>query len=467
MKNQWKEKRKKFLFFLSLFLLILYGAGCGRKGGHHKENHSVSVEEEKSYQKEKNTEKEIVVAVLKKTGSLQDFLNDFNSYQDDYRVKLVSYEDYEDPQMKLKSDISEGNAPDIVSCSWEGQELLDYLDNKGLSEDLTPYLDSDPEIDAEDLMETPLNLLKTDGKLTRIASGFGIFCTAGSRKVIGDRLTWNWEDYGKICRKEKEKNGKPIKNFYGAGAFLTWRLAFFCSWQQYMDISTGEVRFNEENFIKPMEMLKEFEDYGNTGNNGEEFVRDFFLLNNLSEICDEEYLKEKKGHAIFEKDDLQLMGYPANEGNGIAMKFPQCFAVLASSGKKEGAWQLLSSFWKYDEKTRFFEGLPMRKSRFEYIKACAMSKKRYWVKDKKYSFMTPDGELKYYEEVIPSMPKGLEVTEKQMKNIEKIIDLADIRYLPDHGGLYDIIINMSTGKTAQEAAEELQEQIRSYLNENM
>ena len=421
---------------------------------------------------EQDDEKEIVVAALERTDTLQNFINDFNGSQDDYHAKIVSYEHYENPEQRLNIDITTGNAPDIISYDpgsiGSVSELLDSLEKKGLLEDLSPYLEADPDLDEDELMETPLKLLKTDGKLTRTAPVFYLYCAVGSRKAVGDRLTWSWDDYERIYREQSEENN--IQNFGGAGPFGIWSLSFQCSWKQYVDVSAGEVHFQDGNYTKQIEMLKQMQSLEGTnwGKEEKEFVEDFSLTEGwFYEISYYEYLKKPdssdSSRAFCEKNDLQLIGMPTDSGTGVAIGFPYEFAVLASSDKKEGAWQLLSSFWKYN--TSHFTGLPMIKTDFDYTMVCSMAKENYKIKNKKYYYKTPDGKKEYYDEVFDRMPSGFEITKRQRKNIEDIINLADTVYLPYESKLCEIIRDIDTVKTTQEIAEELESRIGLYVSE--
>ena len=415
---------------------------------------------------------QIIVATLKKRDSMQEFINAFNSSQEEYHAKLVSYENYENPEQRLNIDIATGNAPDIIEVSENVGEkgmdqrpvdLLDVLDKKGALEDLRPYLEADPIIGAEDLMEKPLQLLETDGKLTRLAPVFYLCCAIGSRKVLGGRLTWNWEDYARICGQQPQKT--VFSNFNHSGPVGTWLWSFQCSYRQYVDISAGEVHFQDGNFARHMGMLKELLEDRESVKSGVGFVWQYRMEG--FELLDlEEYIgiNDRNRYAL-EKNDLQFIGLPTDSGNGVALDFPSQFVVLASSDKKEGAWQLLSSLWKRAENLTYFEGFPMVKSEFEYKKACAMTEKEYKNKKGKYYYRDEQGNHCPYDYVYASMMPGYAITKRQMKNIMDIIELADTRYMPSGGRMFEIVYDLDDEKTAEEMAEELQSRIGLYISE--
>ena len=55
-----------------------------------------------------------------------------------------------------------------------GNMSMDQVISKGMLEDLTPYIDKDPEISTDDFVPSVLNAIKKDGMLYYVASSFNI-----------------------------------------------------------------------------------------------------------------------------------------------------------------------------------------------------------------------------------------------------------------------------------------------------
>lgn len=61
-------------------------------------------------------------------------------------------------------------------------------------EDLWPFIEADPELGRDALMTRPLEAMEYKGGLYRIGAYFGIDTLIGRRDVVGDRLTWTYDD---------------------------------------------------------------------------------------------------------------------------------------------------------------------------------------------------------------------------------------------------------------------------------
>jgi len=66
---------------------------------------------------------------------------------------------------------------------------------KGLFEDLYPFIDADPELQRDDLVENVIRLKETDGALYRAASYFGIGTLMGKSSVLGNSIGWTMDEF--------------------------------------------------------------------------------------------------------------------------------------------------------------------------------------------------------------------------------------------------------------------------------
>ena len=122
---------------------------------------------------------------------------DFNKSSDKYRIEIKDYsefntaEDYKAGLTKLNTEIAAGNVPDILNVS--GLPIQQY-GAKGLLEDLWPYIDNDPDLGRDAIMENVFKAAEQDGKLYQVFSTFSIQTVVGATKVVGDRMSWTLDD---------------------------------------------------------------------------------------------------------------------------------------------------------------------------------------------------------------------------------------------------------------------------------
>lgn len=393
---------------------------------------------------------DIVMATLFVDISTQRWINEFNASQEEYYIKLKSYAGYENPEERLKLDITSGKAPDIIEI-FEYQNptyILDELGRKGWLEDLYPYLDKDGELSREDIMQIPLKLSETDGKLERIVPVFSIHCVAADKKILGNmkKLTWNWEEYASLCRTQPKKN--IYANFYGSSGNSVWITSFWSSWQQYFDFSTGEVHFNDGEFEKQLTLAKEISGTEEHIDEGKApFLCDIQINNDfLMEAIDK-----------FGKDGFLLMGFPTDSGTGVAVEYPKQYAVLSTSKHKEGAWQFLRSLWMEENQQHFGYGIPITKKGFDFNKECII-----FTKDIREGYVNENG---YY--VYPCVPKQYLLTKRHLNMIDEIIELADTEWMsfahPVNQILYEEV--PQNERTIRETADIIQSRVSLYINE--
>ena len=97
-----------------------------------------------------------------------------------YRIEIKDYGDdsmeYRDRAALLNADLTGSQPPDIIDISVLS---LEELIAAGVAEDLTPWLEKDPETEREDFVENILKAYERDGKLYAIMPAFGIATLIG------------------------------------------------------------------------------------------------------------------------------------------------------------------------------------------------------------------------------------------------------------------------------------------------
>ena len=193
--------------------------------------------------------------------ALVDRINEFNQSSGAHYIELRNYagegiiswdvtDDMRENARKLLiAEVAAGQAPDI----WDKSLPIDLYARKGYLEDLWPYIDSDPEIDREKLLDRVLECASVDGKLYSVFNTFSIQTTAISRERWGDKTGWTLEELLE-ARRELPEGGSIFG--YGAGDRNTLYYLLCQNLDYWVDWTAGECRFDSEEFQELLEACK-------------------------------------------------------------------------------------------------------------------------------------------------------------------------------------------------------------------
>lgn len=133
-------------------------------------------------------------ATLQLAGKHRDAIMAFNSSSTEYRISVTDYSQYGDREAamtRLATEIGSGKMPDILDT--QGIPVRRWAAN-GYFEDLWPYIDSDPELGRDALMERVFQTAEIDGKLYEVGQYFWMWTLTGLKDVVGDRMSWTGGD---------------------------------------------------------------------------------------------------------------------------------------------------------------------------------------------------------------------------------------------------------------------------------
>ena len=125
----------------------------------------------------------------------RDVIDRFNRSHDDVQIVVKDYSltatDDQGPD-RLLVEMSAGQVPDIIDLG--GSLPFHQMVKKGYLEDLWPYIENDPELGREGVLENPLKLSEVDGGLYMLFGAVEIETLIGSAEVVGDRTSWTLRD---------------------------------------------------------------------------------------------------------------------------------------------------------------------------------------------------------------------------------------------------------------------------------
>ena len=322
--------------------------------------------------------KVLKLATLYAGDSLKKSVTEFNKTHSDIRIDIVEYMNEEDPVGKLSADISSGNTPDLYDVSnGIGEMSVVQAVQKGLLEDLTPYMEKDDDISEDDFIESVINASKVDGKLYYLGSSFGINTMLASKNDVGDMEGWTFQDLKKLVDSKPddvrlfEDNSKSTILEY----FLYTCMAEFVNWE------TGECSFDSQSFKDVLEMANRGVDESTMMDmNMDNYVEDIrsgkqlFLIGVVTPDIWPLYNK------LFD-DKAVCIGYPNSDKEGIYAQINGSIAVSASCADKDTAWEFVKFVVSREQQGKNYytgaDGMPTRKDIFELYLEAAQAKKEY------------------------------------------------------------------------------------------
>ncbi len=176
----------------------------------------------------------------------------FNEAHEDVQIEIRDYAEYEDGARQLLKELMAGNGPDILDLGfWPYRQLAE----QGYLEDLWPWIEQDPELGREALMEAPLRGAEVDGGLYMVFSNFYICTLVGAENVVGDRYSWTLEDL-QTALDTLPEGSTALEFTYSKGFALTYML--MGTLDSYVDWDSGTCSFDSDRFRSALAFCDSF-----------------------------------------------------------------------------------------------------------------------------------------------------------------------------------------------------------------
>lgn len=283
------------------------------------------------------------LACMNLGSSLRREIMNFNKKSETTRIEVEDYskystqEDWDAGLTKLNTEIISGNIPDIISLS---QMSCDQYVAKGILEDLYPYIDKDEELSREDFIPSLLKAQEIDGKLYQAASDCSISTMVASEDIVGKEMGWTMPEMLEILKKYPD-----VK--YPFGYYMTrdtiMQFVFAMQLSDYVDWTTGECDFENDNFKGLLEFAKTFPKEYPDQEDGEyhddsEMIMNGEQLFQITQISDAWQAQQCK--SIYH-DTYVYKGIPCSDKSGNIAMFNSPIAISTSCKDKDAAWQLV------------------------------------------------------------------------------------------------------------------------------
>ena len=396
---------------------------------------------------------------------------EFNKENQEYRLNIRDYsmydtmDDYSQGLTRLNTDIVSGDVPDILILN--SQMPFNSYSAKGVFADMNTFLEKDTQLKKEDLLPNILEALSTDGQLYRIAPSFSVTTFVGKTADVGAEPGWTMDEALALLASKPE--GTQLLSEMTSSTFLYY-LSWICG-EQYVNWDTGECFFDSDGFIKALEYAKTLPkeiDY-TTITDDESYWQEMeaqyrngktlLSIQYLSGFRDYNYAKQ----GVF-GEDITLVGFPVDEGQGAGLSFSISMAISALSEHQDIAWEFVKTFFTEEYQDALEYDFPTKISSLKKLEEKA------WEKP---FFIDEDGNKHEYDDYF--YVNGLEIPVEPMTAEETAVLVDYLKSLDKlciyDETLYNIIEEEAAGyfegqKSAKEVADIIQSRAKIYVNEN-
>ena len=352
---------------------------------------------------------------------------------------------------RVMADILSGGGPDILLLS--NEDARNLYENGALL-DLAEYLD--PEL-REKILPSVLARGVMDGKLIGVEPTI-----SGSVMLVSNAVwegdSWTVEDVVRLADVRKPQYLFASPNYTNSpGYMLTWFFSEFPEKSSFLDLEAGTCDFENETFIRFLEICKE---YGEKPTPEENQIYEMLktgecLSTNVNVMNMSWFSREMKP---LEKS-CHFVGYPGQDGYGVLASY-RMLVVNANSENKEAAMEFIWDLFSLEtqrEISMYYgtvrEDLIRESVHEEWRDFITFEGPSYYLGDGSYMFIEPkeDGST-FIEEYITAL-KRLESKDSRAKAVYDIVE--------DEAELY-----FAGDRPAEEVARIIQNRVQLYLDEN-
>ena len=205
----------------------------------------------------------LIYANLTEGGVDRGAVSRFNESHQDVQIEVRDYFDDGDSsgrsgKERLLTEIGAGKIPDIIDLGRGSSYYISVLPyeslvHKGILEDLWPYIENDPELGREGVLEAPLKAAEVDGGLYVVFDKVCIQTLVGAESIVGNRYSWTIEELLDAYASMSE--GSTIMEMDMLRKQDVFRRLFYLSAEDYVDWNTGECFYDSEQFRSTLEFI--------------------------------------------------------------------------------------------------------------------------------------------------------------------------------------------------------------------
>lgn len=410
-------------------------------------------------------EKELLVMISKNPDHvLMERVMEFNRQIDHCHITIETYS--EEQSAGIDARLVSGNPTDLLDMS--DMDIMKYAE-KGVLEDLAPYLDRSEVLDREAFLENVLEGYTIGGRLVCIPDHFYFSGVFGRQAQIGQGKGWNME----ACFELTEKYPEARLFAYNDYDFI---LGDFCAdyiLEAFVDWRAGTCSFDSGEFRRLMTWIDE-----NSGADSS-----WGLLPEDVLLCrgDIRMAANYCGYETIFGSEIALIGRPTVDGRPLFRASSNGeVGIVSGAGNKEEAWAFLEFLLTYDNSVYAYQSagaFPTRRDMLTQLLEEEMTP-LYATNENGEISLDENGEPVYqYEKLGSGIFFGVTVqyyvlSERQAQEILEAIEAADFHSRDKAGQeIINIILEESSvwrsgDKTLEEITALIQNRAETIVQES-
>lgn len=395
----------------------------------------------------------------------------FNKENEQYKITILDYsslygtdEDYDAGANKLNMDIVSGKVPDIVVL--DDRMHVDSYINKGLFEDLKPFIEKDEDINLEDLMPNVIDALSTDGKLFILAPSYAIQTVVAKASDVGEERGWTVKEAQELMTSKPE--GTQLFESFTRDMALEYCMVM--SGNQFIDWEKGKCSFDSDAFVEMLMFISSFPEEIDDSIYNEEYWSQYeSMWREGKVIASPTWFGDFGGFNRMEKgsygEKITMIGFPSANGDGSVIRLDMQLAMSAKSTCKDGVWEFLRSFLSDEYQKENIYNFPISVKRLNELAKEAMEKPYY---------MDEDGKKEEYDDIMYINGQELIIPPMTQEEVDRFLEqLYSFNHVYKMDATLLNIISEETApyfagqKSAKDVAAVIQSRVQIYVNENM
>ena len=419
------------------------------------------------------------------SGTLLDSVEKFNKAHTDVQIEIRDYSD-ENGAQRILTELVLGRVPDIMEMRRlgagkdtaystmgnedrpEGEYWMPYrqLVQKGYLENLWPYIENDPELGREGVLEAPLKAAEIDGGLYMLFPEVSINTLMGPEHIVGSRSGWTLEELMETFSTMPE--GSTILRYTATKREMFSRI--LCTeLTQYVNMETGECSFDSKGFRDILKFLNTFPDKFETNLSPSAVENEFAdrILGGyqMLEMVVLDMLEDVAYFDAIFAERAVYVGYPTEDGSlgSFFYLHGNILAMSSTCREKESAWAFMSQMIR----KRYNSSRMLDMLNHEQIKI-PVNLANYKLGNE---VARKDEHLVSFGPIFPSEPRFEvdRVTRDDLRRFETLVNSTMRIYWPDND-LSDIVWEscgpyFAGDKTLDEAVQMIQNRVKIYVNE--
>lgn len=280
-------------------------------------------------------------------------VSQYNRQSENCRIVTKSYFDSSVPDFgteALKKDLLDGVIPDILASN------PDYhmFSNKGMFEDLSVWMENDPEFHEEDYFMNFFESLKYKGRLECMGFQFGVNTYMAKTEFLGDTERLTLADYANLTLPE------GMELLSGVDRTTAFNDLMYTQLSEFVDYETGTCSFDSEEFISLLDWFGSFPEKA--------AIQDDYAFREDRALLYPTQISSLKschatGQVVFGNADVTLTGMPiGDEGNGGVFAPLTLITVSSSSQYKEEIWEFIKFCLREENQLSDDFGLPVNRN---------------------------------------------------------------------------------------------------------